>query len=197
MIISVLTCDRKPSYLAGTLASLRTTAPNVNECLFWDAWPRTIPPEQRLTLSFRRALLESDGDALIVEDDVEFRAGWLATLDDRTKRVRDLYGHRFFLSLYSPHRLHSETLYRYNPRRLWRFYGTQGQFVPDAVRVELADYLDRHRAETTVDALIARWATAANVTLLTTVPSLVQHVGKVSSLGDAFHSSPMFSERNQ
>lgn len=195
MIVSVLTCDRSPSYLAGTLASLRATAPDVEPRLFRDEWDRGIPPEQRLTLSFRRALLESDGDALIIEDDVEFRPNWPALLDAATAklRARHMQPERFFLSLYCPHWLVGDTVARYRERT---FFGTQGQFVSDAVRRELADYLDRHRAETTVDALIARWAPSAGVPLLATVPSLVQHVGRVSALGDAFHSSPMWGRKH-
>jgi hypothetical protein len=189
VIVSVLTCDRSPSYIEGTLASLRATAHNVEPRLFRDEWDRGIPPEQRLTLSFRRALLESDGDALIVEDDVEFLPGWPAMLAASATRARELYGDRFFLALYCPHLLVGDRISRYRERS---FFGTQGQLVPDAVRVELADYLERHRVETTVDTLIARWAAAAGVPLLATVPSLVQHVGRVSSLGDAFHASPMW-----
>jgi hypothetical protein len=186
--VAILTCDRDPSYLAGTLASL---GPDVETRLFRDEWPRELPATQRLTLSFRRALLESPDDSLIVEDDVEFRPDWCALLAAAIARSRELCGGRFFLACYCPHVLVGDRVSRY---RESMFFGTQAQYVPPEMRASLADYIARWLTETTVDLLIAEWCRAEDVTLLATVPSLVQHVGRVSSLGDAFHRSPMWSD---
>lgn len=184
MIVSVLTCDRAPSYIEGTLASLRATAPDAEPRLFRDEWARDTPATQRLTLSFRRALLEASGDAFIIEDDVEFRYGWRARLDAAIGRSKG----RYFLACYSPHRFVGDVVARCNP---WLFFGTQAQFIPASVRLDLAEYLDRHQEDATLDGLIGRWCFRKQVPLLATVPSLVQHVGRVSSLGDPFHESPM------
>jgi hypothetical protein len=194
LIVSILTCDRSPSYIESTLASLRVTATDAEPRLFRDEWPRTVPPEQRLTLSFRRALLESSGDALITEDDVEFRADWPAMLTASVYRCRELVGPRFFLAIYCGFWLPGDRIAAYDPRT---FFGTQGQFVPDAARESLAEHLGARRAANTVDALIAEWCDANDVPLFASVPSLVQHVGRVSSLpGGTFHSSPMWDRKH-
>lgn len=138
---------------------------------------------------------------LICEDDILFRAGWLAALLDCLNEMQSDGLEDFILTAYSA-REHEEPALRrgrtYSTYVAEEFYGAQAVFYPAAEARAMQTLVWAHGVEDFVepyDLQIKRRAMSRHH-LYTTRHSLVQHVGRrTSGLGGNFHSSPSFFRR--
>lgn len=219
MIICFVTAPRLPAYMHQTLASMLLAdadASSLRVKLILDADNdefveqykhngrvevarnleaiRSVPTMQRVTLGFRRALLEThpDEELLIAEDDIVFRDGWLRSLRAAAAESRKRSGDRFLLSGYAAYEFSSRPIAAYPAPT---YYGNQLLYVPTSVRAPLAAYMAEHVNEENGDMLVKRYAHESGTPIWATVPSLVQHVGKVSGASSPWHYTPMWNPK--
>jgi hypothetical protein len=218
MIISFIVAPREPAYIHQTIASMYLSDPSASRAqirLYLDADndsflkayehnqnPKVLiaPKEQRgiehhllrLTLAQSRALSEAGNEEhfVVAEDDLLFLDGWTSRLQAAVAAARRTSGEAFILSGYSPMMMVGDTIAKWSDSR--RFYGNQFLYVPKSVRERLSRCLKDRLGELPSDLLIGRWAAETNVPIFATIPSIVQHVGKKSSIGSPWHSSPMW-----
>jgi hypothetical protein len=133
---------------------------------------------------------------LIFEDDVIFAAGW----EPRTARTIEAIekDHRdYVISLYYPYPL-EESREGFIEYPCSKFYGTQGVLFGGRSSREFREYLYERgvkRWTLPYDLLLQHFTAEAGVPLFATVPSLVQHIGVVSTgQSDHFHTTTCFVE---
>lgn len=210
MQLAVISVAREPSYLDGTLESLRETAPGSLVDLFIGS-PNTayaehlrgdpdlvmfeMPPEmwqrieglksyQRAAGNFLEALRRphTGGPVLLIEDDIIFRHGWLDAL------VQGIHDHpTAIITLYvSPH-AHARGLpsdVPFAPLAPLAFHGSLALYIPYAWRGELAAYIDREleAGDAPFDDLVSRFIATYSVPFVTSTKSWVDHRGDVSAI---------------
>jgi hypothetical protein len=133
---------------------------------------------------------------VIFEDDVIFAAGWEArtarTIEAIEQKHRD-----YVISLYYPYPL-EESREGFIEYPCSKFYGTQGVLFGGRSAGEFRQYVDERgvkRWTLPYDLLLQRYTAEAGVPLFATVPSLVQHIGVVSTgQSDHFHTTTCFVE---
>jgi glycosyltransferase involved in cell wall biosynthesis len=134
---------------------------------------------------------------LILEDDVRCAIGWEERLGAIVRRIeRD---HRdYILSLYYPHRRVEGAAARFVDYPAGWFYGTQGVLFAGRARAEFRRYLREWGIEGWVkpyDLLLGDYAAALEIPCFATMPSLVQHIGEVTTGQSAgFHRTECFDE---
>jgi hypothetical protein len=130
----------------------------------------------------------------IFEDDVIFAAGWEARTA-RTVHAIEQNHRDYVISLYYPYPL-EESSAGYIEYPCSKFYGTQGVFFGGRSAREFRDYLDERGVKCWTlpyDLLLQRYTAEAGIPLFATVPSLVQHIGVVSTGQSAhFHTTNCF-----
>jgi hypothetical protein len=131
---------------------------------------------------------------VIFEDDVIFAVGWEARTRRTIERIEQ--NHRdYILSLYYPYP-REESREGFIEYPLCKFYGTQGVLFGGRTASEFRVFLDERgvrRWTLPYDLLLQRYTTEAGVPLFATVPSLVQHIG-VLTTGQSghFHTTACF-----
>lgn len=163
------------------------------------AWIRNSNVFHRASWNYYRCLTqcaEGTRGTLIFEDDVRFAHGWQPRLGCTLVALEERYGANFVLALYAPFDIASHgRLYAKYPRA--KFFGTQGIYYTAKTRSGFAKYLKAHGLaanEDGYDHLLRDYLLKADVPLLATTPSLVQHVGiKTTGLG-VWHEAPGFVE---
>jgi hypothetical protein len=162
-----------------------------------DIWARATWNHWR-SLSSRPTSPDHEG-RLIFEDDVVLAKGWQPRLFDTIDKIRTRFGPEYVLALYCPYKLRpEEPIRQYAPYAVEGFYGAQALYYPEALRVKLAEYVayhgvDLHRLP--FDLLIKEYFHNHAIPLLATVPSLAQHIGRITTgLGD-FHQAPIFQPK--
>ncbi|MCW3053740.1 MAG: hypothetical protein JWN14_2910, partial [Chthonomonadales bacterium] len=139
-----------------------------------------------------------DRGIAIFEDDVLFGKGWRHRMEQVVHAAEKAHGDNFVLSLYCPYGLVAEEADRgkliceYTTEI---FAGTQAMYYPAKLRCRFAAHLKAYGVDSyrvPHDLLLKDFLAAEGIPLLTTSPSLVQHVGyKTTGLGFC-HQSPFF-----
>lgn len=145
--------------------------------------------------------------ALICEDDVQFASGWRSYLERVVEGVERVFGKRWMLSLYHVgHRLRKSMRPYFDRGDLWfpppeaeEFWGTQAiLYSKDALPAMPGCLLEGciKNFVKPVDLTLGEFARREGITLLTTVPSLVQHMGsKTTGQSDWFHRAEIFFDQ--
>jgi len=134
----------------------------------------------------------------IFEDDVLFGNAWRQRLEQAVHAAEEEYGDNYILSLYCPYGFIAEGDNRGKliiPYPLEIFAGFQGMYYPSRLRRRFAEYLKAYGVDsyrTHHDLLVKDFLGEAGIPLLTTSPSLVQHVGYKTTGFGACHMSPLF-----
>lgn len=174
---------------------LKVVAPSPEEFAFL----RNEGVHRRAAWNYWRCLGEGDGEdrLLIFEDDVVFAAGWEARIARTVERIEQ-DGPDYVLSLYYP----------YPPRESANsysidycktdFYGTQGVLFAGRTRHDFRRHLFERGVERFTmpyDLLLQSYTIDHDVPLLATMPSLVQHIGAVTTgLSGHWHMTDCFVE---
>jgi len=179
--------------LAG-LGAAPVMMPTVAELKELPGWPVI----RRAVWNYWRAM-EGEGDLLLLEDDVRLADGWAAALGSARAAVA---GRRCVLSLYLPQLPQEPEAVGPGvvlvPHREWA--STAAVLYPASVRGELRDFLKAECVDVESGGKIWDWALRdymeqAGIETAVMVPNVVQHVGRVSTIGDYMHSSPTFTGR--
>jgi hypothetical protein len=159
----------------------------------------------RITCNFHRALVlaPDEEDVVIIEDDLRFRDDWISTLEKAMTAARG-QAERFVLAGYCsygeedlvalPQTDSGRPLIAGYPHGM--FYGNQMLYVPLSVRSEVAEYVRAYGvvADTEpADLLVRDFCHRAQVPIFAVMPSLVQHVGGITSVSESKslgHMSP-------
>jgi hypothetical protein len=139
----------------------------------------------------------------IFEDDVKLARGWRARLGATISRLESIAGTNFVLALYIARsgrpeaRCVARSFQRYDIDNFW---GTQGMYYTDSLRLAFANYLkaegvDKFRIP--YDILLKEFLKRRNIPLFVAVPTLVQHIGMVSTGLGNFHNTEWFADRLQ
>ena len=153
---------------------------------------------ERCALAHHLGLAFAGGDEIILlEDDVRFARGWYDFTIDALELLP--LRSRSIVELHSPH-MHtvidgSTPLAVYD---VMTYYGSQGAFFgADAVapaRAALEPTPARANRKHSSDTLLQAWLIEDPQPFYAIVPSVIQHVGRESSIGSAFHHAPSFRD---
>lgn len=138
---------------------------------------------------------------IVLEDDIVFSKGWYQWTLSAINQIEKIYD-RWMLTLCC---FSGEAVKRYEEGARWFPDGAPwwcggacGIVYPSNLIEELASYIEEHLVvgdELPTDLLIHRWAKEKEVQFCATAPSLIQHVGEVSTgLGGGGRRSPSFVE---
>jgi hypothetical protein len=138
----------------------------------------SFPPEKVLwsnhhlvsksTLNYIQALMLSEDDCCIFEDDVLFSS--------QTKQIlAKIANHKHIVALYHCYDFPSQDLLAKYP--IHDFYGTQGMYVPGHLRNSLASYMKEHLGEQPYDFLIKTFLLNQGEQLFALRKCIVQHTG--------------------
>ena len=151
----------------------------------------------RASWNFWRALVDARDCArlLLCEDDILFARGWL---DFLARVIRDIERTQsdYILSLYWPGAMaeaNGSCVVALDPDT---YYSHQAVLYAGRARAGFADYLLRHGVqswERAQDLNLARFAREAEIPMYATCPSLVQHIGRVTTGQGVFHQSATFA----
>lgn len=214
--ICIGTCSRMPQYVDETLRlmierdegghveararvfidgpSAFFTAPDGVGLLPYDPdrWRDVVrlDPKERVSRNFLRMLEASDGNVILLQDDLDFAPNWLS----RATEIAQLVSREqnlFVLALYAPYPLVGTPV---APYRKTDFYGNQALYISDAARVELIAFFEKATRLEPDDMMVKAYLEQSEAQLYAANPSLVQHVGMLSAVEDRFHISPTFEE---
>jgi hypothetical protein len=151
------------------------------------------------TLAFGSKSSSSKG-LVVLEDDVIPACGWESRLyeiiDQIESRHKGLYALALYTSAGLPRPLDERTYYV--PYLIEFFYGTQAMYYPNPVRAGFADYLKSKGVDSFVieyDLLLKEYLYAADIPLFAAIPSLFQHVGRISTGLGYFHQAQEFQPK--
>lgn len=137
---------------------------------------------------------------LALEDDIHFARGWRARFSATLTELERHHGLDFVLAVYSPwlsateEHNYGKLSVEYPPEK---FLGLQGIYYTSRTRQGFAKYLKIHGLvvlEKAHDLLLGDYLAREGIPLFATSPSLVQHIGKKSSLESQWHDSQLFME---
>ncbi len=137
---------------------------------------------------------------LVLEDDVRFARGWYARFNATLTELEKHYGSDFVLALYAPWFFAVEG---YRCGRLYveyppeKFYGIQGVYYTTKTCQGFAKYLKVHGVaahKNIHDLLLGDYMRLSGLPLFATAPSLIQHMGRQSSITGPWHDAPGFIE---
>ncbi len=157
-----------------------------------DEQKENAPAQRDLCLNHRRALLgflKSDADYVVVlEDDIRVARGWLPRLRETISEVQATHPSRWIMTLCV---IQSEDPLWYAMRgKRWfydtrlPYYGTQAIVYPRMVAIEFEFVIHQqcvNRYKYAIDLLVGIWAFLNNCRIVATAPSLIQHIGEVST----------------
>ncbi len=195
MKLAFLSCDRTPRYIERSLESARKN--NLSVTVYHNGlnppsgdWFSLVLTNKygpglsqfRASKSFCDILGNNfDEDLLICEDDVIFTRGFERKLSERLVRIPSK---DFILALYSTDNPHDQYVEHINPKH---WHGSLGMYIPARQRKPLHDHFQEALKFGTgidyaADLAIANYCRVKCVALYISNPSLVQHIGKVSSV---------------
>lgn len=179
MTVTIMTCDREPSYIDSTVAGLKEQ--NISYCTVHQPsqTPAPYPDIQHnARLNYAMTILHSEG--LVIEDDVEVCKDFMSRV---TQAIEDM-PEPGILALYSAYSF---------PRRDGKveivdypvdtFFGTQAMYFPEEHRVRFAEWvLSRlHIEHEPYDFAVKSYCKEYGVPLYGLSYSLVQHMGVVTT----------------
>jgi hypothetical protein len=151
---------------------------------------------RRAAWNYWRCLGEGAGESrlLIFEDDVIFAAGWEARIARIVEQIERSHAD-YVVSLYYPYPPEESPSGSIDYPK-GKFYGTQGVLFAGRARAEFRKFLrDRGVERWTLpyDLLLQRYTIDADIPLFATMPSLVQHIGAVTTgQSGHFHTTNCF-----
>lgn len=167
------------------------------------SWIKNNRAPHRATWNYYRCLtMPTAGKrgTLVLEDDVCFARGWQARLNTTLAALEERYGSDFVLAIYSPW---FSVLEAYRCGQLCvdypldKFYGTQGVYYTAKTRQGFAKYLKAHGVvadEKPYDFLLRDYMQQSGLPLFASAPSLIQHIGRSSTIISSWHDAPGFIE---
>jgi predicted HAD superfamily Cof-like phosphohydrolase len=218
--IVMTTFDRKPPHVHDTLESLFARDPSVKSVTLivsesnadflgpWATDERVVvqclppalvdqlkrrPAKARTAICTREALRVASGPVIVLQDDLQFADRWYErTLEIVETIPNDLERSRSMVALYSPYPHPHQPISEYTKKD---FYGNQAIYFGDLVRKHCIWALGQ--SDTLPDDVAIRLAMERDgvLHLFALNPSLVQHVGKVTTVESGwFHTSPTYQE---
>lgn len=191
--ITILTCDRQPSYLSDTVATIpedyaiqyisqgQIIQPRAGDLMPVDKKYKQDHTRHRDSqYNYARALLNTK-DGLIIEDDVKLSRYFDTALN---KIINDIPTERYAVALYSCYNWTQyskyETIAEYP---IDMFYGTQAMLYDIETAKEFGAYLLENIGREPYDLALKTFIKTVNpeVVLYASKLSLVQHIGNVST----------------
>jgi hypothetical protein len=191
----MVTCPERGSVRAQTLANLGATDWVDDVALAIDDGASTDDRIARIDATWRKALAiaaESRADvALAMEDDLDFNRHLRANLLTWSRLHGATDGGAFFGSLYNPgfYAVHSRPAHQYDVMDPAGCWGGQALLVSPALARYFLTHWSEERGEP--DLRMPRLASRL-VPIYYHRPSLVQHIGQVSTWGGRAHQAPDF-----
>ena len=122
---------------------------------------------------------------VIFEDDVVLAGGWEDRLYNIIHQIEFKQKRPYVLTLYSARPLEEpQPGMHFAPYPSKNFFGSQAIYFPEVVREGFAEYLKAHAVDSyraPYDLLLGEYAANENIPIFASVPSLVQHIGEVST----------------
>jgi hypothetical protein len=188
--VTILTCDRTPSYLTDTVNTIPTNykiqyisqgkieIPREGEILYTERPYATDPSRHRDSqYNYAQALLHTK-DGFIVEDDVIFSKDFDYYYN---QILSNIPAPRYVIALYSCYDFKDNHLFGEYP--IDAFYGTQAMLFDIHTAREFGEYLMGTIGNEAYDLALKTFIKNINpqVKLYATAYSLVQHIGQVST----------------
>jgi hypothetical protein len=158
-----------------------------------------LSTHQRAAWNYWRCLRHGLGNRylLVLEDDVRCANGWEERLVLTVLTIAAIFPD-FVLSLYFPYPRQSVGGACYLPYPKKEFYGTQAILFAGRALPEFTAHLHEHGVRSCTapyDLLLQDYVLRRDVPLFASAPSLVQHIGVVTTgLSAQFHTTPWFVE---
>ena len=191
--ITILTCDRQPSYLADTVATIpeeyaiqyiaqgQIIQPRAGDLVPVDKKYKQDPTRHRDSqYNYARALLNTK-DGLIIEDDVKLCKNFNWELE---QRLAEIDTQRYVIALYSCYNWEGYSDYdKIAKYPVDMFYGTQAMVFDTETAKEFGAYLLDNIGREPYDLALKTFIKTVNpeVVLYASKMSLVQHIGDVST----------------
>lgn len=191
--ITILTCDRQPSYLADTVATIpeeyaiqyiaqgQIIQPRAGDLVPVDKKYKQDPTRHRDSqYNYARALLNTK-DGLIIEDDVKLCKNFNLELE---QRLAEIDTQRYVIALYSCYNWEGYSDYdKIAKYPVDMFYGTQAMVFDTETAKEFGAYLLDNIGREPYDLALKTFIKTVNpeVVLYASKMSLVQHIGDVST----------------
>lgn len=192
--VTILTCDRTPSYLTDTVKTIpeeyniqyisqgEIVMPKNGEIIHVDKAYASDPSRHRDSqYNYSQALLNTK-DGLIVEDDVEFSKNFNYYYENILK---NLPSSRYAIALYACYDFWNKPLFNnfFAEYPVDSFYGTQAMLFDIHTAREFGSYLAGTIGKEAYDLALKTFIKEINpqVKLYATQYSLVQHIGQVST----------------
>jgi hypothetical protein len=206
--ITILTCDRQPSYLADTVATIpeeytiqyiaqgQIVQPRAGDLVPVDKKYRQDPTRHRDSqYNYARALLNTK-DGLIIEDDVKLCRNFDIQLE---QRLAEISTERYVIALYSCYNWGGYSDYdKITKYPVDMFYGTQAMVFDLQTAKEFGAYLLDNIGREPYDLALKTFIKTINpeVVLYVSKMSLVQHIGDISTgLGNGHQCFNFIDER--
>lgn len=144
-----------------------------------------VPPRTNCNLNWFRAIFyhTNENPLLVIEDDIVFTSSWRDKLD---KVIEEIPSKSYMLSLYKGSHLKRNGTEPFVEIPHREFFSSLGLLWVNVPLQDLALYLWKHGVDTyekPVDLLITDWLEYKGIPIYTTYPSLVQHTGRISTIG--------------
>jgi predicted HAD superfamily Cof-like phosphohydrolase len=150
-------------------------------------------PKARTAICTREALRVASGPVIVLQDDLQFADRWYERTLEIVKTIpNELDRSRSMVALYSPYPHAHQPISEYTKKD---FYGNQAIYFGDVVRRHCIWALGQ--SDTLPDDVAIRLAMERDgvLHLFALNPSLVQHVGKVTTVESGwFHESPTWQK---
>ena len=157
------------------------------------AWQRIrdCSIHQRAAWNYLRSLTLATSDPsrqgiLIFEDDIVPAGGWEDRLYQIIRQIELEQGSRYILTLYAAQSASEEPRpgTHFAPYPSKNFFGSQAVYYPENIRAGFAEYVKAHAVDSfsgPYDLLLGVYADNEDIPIFAAVPSLVQHIGEVST----------------
>jgi hypothetical protein len=201
--ITILTCDRQPSYLADTVATIpeeyviqyisqgQIVQPRAGDLVPVDKKYKQDPTRHRDSQYNYSIALRQTVDGLIIEDDVKLSKDF----DEHLEKVKsNIPTSRYAVALYSCYQWNKD-LEKYP---IDMFYGTQAMLYDIETARGFGEYLAQNIGKEPYDLALKTYIKEVDpeVILYATKYSLVQHIGDISTgLGGGHKTGHFIDER--
>jgi hypothetical protein len=201
--ITILTCDRQPSYLADTVATIpeeyviqyisqgQIVQPRAGDLVPVDKKYKQDPTRHRDSQYNYSIALRQTVDGLIIEDDVKLSKDF----DEHLEKVRsNIPTSRYAVALYSCYQWNKD-LEKYP---IDMFYGTQAMLYDIETARGFGEYLAQNIGKEPYDLALKTYIKEVDpeVILYASKYSLVQHIGDISTgLGGGHKTGHFIDER--
>ena len=206
--ITILTCDRQPSYLSDTVATIpqdydiqyvsqgQIVLPRAGDLIPVDKKYKQDPTRHRDSQYNYSIALRQTVDGLIIEDDVKLCKNFNFELE---QRLAEISTERYVIALYSCYNWGGYSDYdKIAKYPVDMFYGTQAMVFDLQTAKEFGAYLLDNIGREPYDLALKTFIKTVNpeVILYATKYSLVQHIGDISTgLGGGHKTGHFIDER--